>query len=155
MVLAVVVVVAVQRRAVVMALPDSPALVQAKQVVQAADPTAVQAELLLPQVHQVIQDKIPHIQVVAVVVAVVLVEILVLFPAALAELVPPSNKHPTVQWPGLVVAVVVHTGPMVLQVQAVYTAAALVEPATLVILLLVLKALLFLHTIRSLNLRPL
>jgi hypothetical protein len=37
----------VQRRPVVMALLDSPALVQANQAEQAAHPTAVQAELLL------------------------------------------------------------------------------------------------------------
>jgi hypothetical protein len=147
---------AVQRRPVVMALLDSPALVQANRAEQAADPTAVQAELLLwVQIHQVIQDKIPHIQVVAVAVAVVLVEIMLLFPPVQAELAPPSNKHPIVQWLVLVVVVVVHTDPMVLRVQAVYMAVEQAELATLAALLLALKALLFLHTIRPLNLRPL
>jgi hypothetical protein len=84
---------------------------------------------------------------VVVVVAVVLVEMLLLFLPAVAELVLPSNKHPILQWPVRVAAVVAHTGPMVLQVQAVYMAAAQVELATPVVLLLVLRVLLCLLTI--------
>jgi hypothetical protein len=89
--------------------------------------------------------------VVVAVVAVVLVEILLLFLPATAELVPPSNKHPIVQWLVLVAGVAVHTGPTVLRVQAVYMVVEQAEPATLAALLLALKALLFLHTTQQLH----
>jgi hypothetical protein len=89
--------------------------------------------------------------VVVVVVAVVLVEITRLFLPAQAELVPPSNKHPIVQWPVLVAVVVVHTDPPVLRVQAVYMAVEQAELATLAALLLALRALLFLHTTHPLH----
>jgi hypothetical protein len=152
MVVLVAVVAVVQRREVVMAPPDNPALVQDNLAVQVAHPTAVLAELLLlVQVHQVIPGEIPHIQAVAGVVAVVLVEMLLLFPPVQAELVPPSNKHPIVQWLVLVAGVVVHTGPTVLRVQAVYMVVEQAELATLVVLLLVLKVLLFLHITRPLH----
>jgi hypothetical protein len=141
MVVLVAVAVVVQHQAVVMARPDSPALVQDKQVVQAVHPTVVQAVQLLVQILQVDQEEIPHIQVAVVAAAVVLVEIPVFSQVVLAELVLLFNRHPIVQWPVLVAVVVVHTGPMVLRVQAVYMAVAQAEQAILVVRLLVLKAL--------------